>query len=389
VAANAPSPSSTAGSSGAHGHGDAYARAGVDYGVLDPGKRLAQEAARSTADQLARHEFSEVAGTRGESAYVVDVGPFYLATLTEGLGTKNLVADAVRPLSGRTHYDQVARDTIATILNDLATVGAAPVSVTAYWGTGDSEWFADRERLADLARGWADACREAGAAWGGGETQALAGIIHPGVIDLAGAAVGIIRPKGRLLHGDRLEPGDAILLAPSSGIHANGLTLARTVAGQLTEGYATPVPGDLLGRKYGEALLEPSPLYGPLVEALQDAGVDLHYAAHVTGHGWRKLMRAERDLTYRIRALPAVPPVLAMLGHALEMSAAEAYGTFNMGAGFALFLPAEQVEQAQQVAARLPSPLALLHAGVVEPGPKRVILEPLDVTYEAASLQLR
>ncbi|HEU5317310.1 MAG TPA: AIR synthase related protein [Chloroflexota bacterium] len=371
-------------SDSAHG---AYAAAGVDYDLLDPGKRLAQEAARATADLLARHEFSEVAGTRGESAYVVDAGPFYLATLTEGLGTKNLVADAVRALTGRSHYDQVARDAVATILNDLATVGAAPLTVTAYWGTGDSQWFADQERMADLVRGWAASCVDAGAAWGGGETQALAGIIQPGTIDLAGAAVGIIRPKSRLLHGDRLQPGDAILIAPSSGIHANGLTLARRLAERLPEGYATPVPGDPARRGYGEALLDPSPLYGPLLERLQQAGVDLHYAAHVTGHGWRKLMRAERQLTYRVQALPPVPPVLAFLQDRLGLDHAEAYGTFNMGAGFALFVASQDVDRARQVAGEAGS--ALLIAGQVEDGPKQVILEPIDVTYAGSSLNLR
>src|SRR5206468_5834698 len=135
------------------------------------------EAGRQTARALGRRGFEEVAGTRGESAYVFDVGPFLLATLTEGLGTKNLVADAVRDITGRTHYDQVARDAVATILNDLATVGAAPLVVTAYWGTGGSAWFADEGRTADLVRGWAAACEEAGATWGGGETQALSGII--------------------------------------------------------------------------------------------------------------------------------------------------------------------------------------------------------------------
>ena len=365
----------------------AYAAAGVDYDLLDPGKRLAQDAARATADHLARHELSEVAGTRGESAYVVDAGPFYLATLTEGLGTKNLVADAVRPLTGRTHYDQIARDAVATILNDLATVGAAPVAVTAYWGTGDSEWFADQERVADLVRGWAGACDDAGCSWGAGETQALAGIIQPGTIDLAGAAVGLIRPKDRLLHGDRLVPGDAILLAPSTGIHANGLTLARRLAGRLPEGYATPVPGDHQNRGYGEALLDPSPLYGPLVEALQTAGIGLHYAAHVTGHGWRKLMRADRDLTYRIRAVPPVPAVLAFLQNKTPLPAKEAYATFNMGAGFALYVSAADTGRAQIVARS--AGFELLHAGTVEAGPKRVVLEPLDVTYAGASLQLR
>ena len=368
------------------GHG-AYAAAGVDYDVLDPGKRLAQEAARSTAEHLSRHEFSEVPGTRGESAYVIDAGPFYLAFLTEGLGTKNLVADAVRAITGRSHYDLAAQDTVATILNDLATVGAAPLAVSAYWGTGDSEWFADRERMADLVKGWAAACAAAGAAWGGGETQALSGIIQPGVIDLAGAAVGLIRPKSRLLHGDRLQPGDAILIAPSAGIHANGLTLARRLAERLPDGYRTAVPGDPQGRTYGEVLLDPSPLYGPLVERLQAGGIDLHYAAHVTGHGWRKLMRAERDLTYRVRAVPSVPPVLAFLQSKLGIDDAEAYGTFNMGAGFALFVGQDDAQRARSVGQN--AGFELLVAGEVQSGPKQVIVEPIDVTFSADSLRVR
>jgi phosphoribosylformylglycinamidine cyclo-ligase len=366
---------------------DSYAAAGVDYDLLDPGKRLAQALACGTSAYLERRGYAEVAGSRGESAYVVDAGDHYVATLTEGLGTKNLVADAVRPLTGRTHYEQVARDTVATILNDLATVGAAPLVVSAYWAAGDSQWFADQERVADLARGWAEACAEAGAAWGGGETQALGGLIQPGTIDLAGAATGVIRPKDRLLAGERIDAGDAILIAPSTGIHANGLTLARRLADRLPQGYATPVPGDPAGRGYGEALLDPAPLYGPLVEALQDASVPLRYAAHVTGHGWRKLMRAARDVTYVVERVPDVPPVLGFLAARLRLPDDEAYGTFNMGAGFVLYVPAGAVATAQAVARA--RGVALLHAGTVEPGPRRVVIRPLGIAYDGAALQVR
>ena len=365
----------------------AYAAAGVDYGILDPAKRLAQDAARRTGALLARRGYAEVPASRGDAAYVIDAGDHYLATLTEGLGTKNLVADAVRAITGRSHYDQVARDAVATILNDLAAVGAVPLAVSAYWAAGDSGWFADRERVADLVRGWAEACAEAGAAWGGGETQTLAGIIQPGVIDLAGAAVGIIRPKERLLSAERLAPGDAILVAPSTGIHANGLTLARELARRLPGGYATPVPGDPAGRGYGEVLLDPAPLYGSLVEALQDAGVPVHYASPITGHGWRKLMRADRDVTYVIDRLPPVPPVLAFIQQQLALSDEEAYGTFNMGGGFAFYVAEGAVPQAQQVARRAGA--ELLHAGTVERGPRRVLLRPLGITYEAGALQVR
>ncbi|MDQ3702575.1 MAG: AIR synthase related protein [Chloroflexota bacterium] len=366
---------------------EAYAAAGVDYELLDPSKRLAQHGAASTTAHLARHGASEVPGTRGESAYIIDLGDHYLATLTEGLGTKSLVADAVRALTGRSHYDAVARDTVATILNDLATVGAAPLVVSAYWAAGASEWFADAPRTADLVRGWTGACAEAGATWGGGETQAVAGVVVPGAATLAGAAVGIIRPKGRLLLGERVATGDAILVAPATGIHANGLTLARRLAATLPQGYATPLPDDPHGRSYGEVLLDPAPLYGPLVEALLDAGVEVHYAVHVTGHGWRKLMRSALALTYVVDRLPEVPPVLAFLRAHAGMSEAEAYGTFNMGAGFALYLPAAEVARAQGVAAARGT--SLQHVGTVEPGPRRVVLRPLHVTYDDASLRLR
>src|SRR5262249_20216512 len=125
----------------------------------------------------------------------------------------------------------------------------------------------------------------------------------------------------------------------------------------------------------------------PLVEALQGAGVPLHYAVHVTGHGWRKLMRAHRPLTYAVDRLPAVPPVLAFLWERSGMTDAEAYGTFNMGAGFVFYLPQGAVASATAVARA--RGVDLLPCGTVEPGPRRVVLGPRGVAYEGASLQLR
>ena len=367
--------------------GDVYAASGVDYGVMDPGKRQALAAASRTGSALVGRGFHEVVSSRGESAYVVDMGDHYLSMVNEGLGTKNGVADAVRPITGRSHYDEVARDVVAAILNDLATVGGYPISLSAFWSAGSSEWFSDASRMQDLVTGWAAACTEAGVSWGGGETQTLTGLVAPNTIVLAGSAVGMIRPRGRLLLGDQVEPGDAILLAPSVGIHANGLTLARKVAEGLPKGYATQVPGDPRGRGFGEVLLDPAPLYGPLIEALQDAHVPLHYAAHVTGHGWRKLMRAHRELTYVVDALPEVPPVLSFLAKTAKLSDADAYGTFNMGAGFALYLPQARVDAA--IAAAAAAKFTLLRAGTVEAGPKRVVLRPINVTFEGETLKIR
>jgi hypothetical protein len=170
-----------------------YAAAGVDYGTLDASKILAQKAARATAGNLARHGAAEIEASRGESAYLVEVGGVLIASITECLGTKSLVADAAREFSGRTHYDTIAQDTIAMAVNDLVTVGATPLSTHAYWSAGSSDWFADKERMRDLVRGWQAACDVCGMAWGGGETPALGGVVEADRIDLAASCVGIVK----------------------------------------------------------------------------------------------------------------------------------------------------------------------------------------------------
>lgn len=364
-----------------------YAEAGVDYSQIDPSKLLAQELAAKTAHHLGRLGLEEIESSRGESAYVIKMGALSIAFVTEALGTKNLVADAVRLYTGRTHYDNIARDTVATILNDLCSVGARPAALTAYWGAGDGAWFSDAERARDLTQGWAAACDECRVAWGGGETQVLPSLIEAGRVVLGGSAVGIITASDHTLHGTRLEAGDQILLVPASGIHANGLSLARKVASQLPQGYQTPISSGPVARTYGEALLDATPQYSPLIENLQVSGVPLHYAAHITGHGWRKIMRADRELSYVLHEIPPVPPVLSFLQQAAGLSTEEAYGTLNMGAGFALYLPASSVQAALHVGKQ--SGFDLLHAGEVVPGRKRVSIEPLGVSFEGTSLQVR
>ena len=361
-----------------------YSEAGVDYTKVDALKLLAQRAARSTARHLAKHAASEIEASRGESAYLVEVGGQLIASITECLGTKALVADAVRPLSGRSHYDTIAQDTIAMAVNDLITVGATPLSIHAYWAAGGSEWFEDGERMHDLVAGWQRACDVCGVSWGGGETPALAGVIEAGRIDLAASCVGVVPSRERLTLGESLGAGDAIVLLAATGIHANGISLARKVAERLKEGYATPISD---GRPFGEALLDPTALYVPVTEALFAEGLVPHYCANITGHGWRKLMRHSAELTYRIERVPSVPAVLEFLVREAGLNAREAYGTFNMGAGFALFVAAEQAERTVAVAADAGVQATI--AGRVEDGPKRVLIEPLDIEYAGKSLDLR
>ena len=187
-----------------------YEQSGVRYDQLDAFKRACQRAARTTTGLLASHGYSEPAATRGESAYLIEAPDHYLAQVEEGLGTKNLVADAVQAATGRTWYREVAIDTVATIVNDLVTCGALPVSVAMHAAVGDSGWFADRARAEALVEGFAEGCRLAGAVWGGGETPTLGGIVEPGAIVLAGSAVGRISPKHLRITGDVRE-GDSII----------------------------------------------------------------------------------------------------------------------------------------------------------------------------------
>ncbi|EHR71305.1 phosphoribosylaminoimidazole (AIR) synthetase [Burkholderiales bacterium JOSHI_001] len=361
-----------------------YEQSGVNYDLIDPLKVSAQRAAAATARHLASHGFSEVKASRGESAYVVDVGPFYIASIVECLGSKALVADEMAALTGKSWYEGIAQDTIAMAVNDLITVGATPLVVQAYWAAGGSDWFGDKKRAQALVQGWEAACRACNVAWGGGETPALAGIVEAGRIDLAASCTGLINPKERLSVGDKLAAGDEIVLLASSGIHANGLSLARKLVERLPQGYMTQV---LPGLSYGEALLAPTTLYSPVTEALWKDGIAAHYCANITGHGWRKLLRHPGAFTYRIHTLPPVPPVLGFIQQWAKQDDREAYSTLNMGAGFALFVPPRHAQRVVEIAQELG--IGAWLAGRVEAGPKRVVIEPINVSFDDNDLKLR
>jgi phosphoribosylformylglycinamidine cyclo-ligase len=191
-------------------------------------------------------------------------------------------------------------------------------------------------------------------------------------------------PQGRApILGERLAPGDDIVLIDSSGLHANGSSLARMIAGQLDRGYATELPS---GRTFGEALLDPTPMYAGLVAELLKANVDIHYLSHITGHGLLKLMRPRRDLTYEIAELPEVPEVLAFLAQRAGMAPAEAYATLNMGCGFAVYCAGGAGETVVQIAGA--RGLGARVAGSVTAGPRRVILEPVGVRFGSDDMNL-
>lgn len=364
-----------------------YESSGVRYDQLDAFKRACQQAARTTAPLLQDHGYAEPATTRGESAYLIEAADHYLAHVEEGLGTKNLVADAVYKATGKCFYREIAIDTVATIVNDLATCGALPISVAMHAAVGDSGWFSDATRMNALVAGWAEGCRQAGAVWGGGETPTLKSIVNPETIVLAGSAIGKIAPKSLRITGD-VRDGDSIIFLASSGVQTNGLSLCRLIAEKLPQGYQTPIGhGD--ARTYGEALLAPSVIYVKFVAECQRRGLKLNYVAHVTGHGWRKLMRLEEPFVYEITTPRAPLPLFKFLQEAGPIAEREMYATFNQGVGFAAYVSPEKT--AAVLAAAQASGYDAWLAGRVKKdgGRKAVVVPSLGIEFGGETLQVR
>ncbi|HEY2161515.1 MAG TPA: AIR synthase-related protein [Solirubrobacteraceae bacterium] len=363
------------------GRGSAYSSAGVDYSALDAGKRSALSEALATSGLLASAQGRAVDESRGEPAFVFELAGQSLAFVLEGLGTKSIIARQLEDELGPDGFAHVAYDTVAAIVNDLCCVGAVPLVVNAYFATGSSEWYSRRERHEALLRGWREGCVDAGATWGGGESPSLPGLVAAQDIELAGCAVGLVPPGRAPILGEDLRPGDEIVFVDSSGLHANGASLARKVAGELPERYATPLPS---GRSFGEALLEPSVMYAGLVRRLLGDDIDVHYLSHITGHGLLKLMRPRRELGYEVTKLPLVPEVLAFLVERTGMTASAAYSTFNMGCGYAVYCAAGSGERVVALSSELG--LGAHVAGTVTEGPRRVVLDELGVVFESDDL---
>lgn len=369
--------------------GMTYKGTGVDYDPMDTFKRMAQLAARETAGNIARlndGEFQEFEASRGESAYLIEAGKSYLAHVEEGLGTKNLVADAMYTFTGKSYYDQIAQDCVAMIVNDMVTLGALPLSVAMHLAVGISSWFDDERRCRDIVLGWKKTCDLARCTWGGGETPTLKGIVRPGAAVLSGSAMGIVKPKERLIMSEKIQHGDVIIFLESSGIHANGLTLARKIEEKLPDSYMTKFHD---GRTYGEVLLDPTHIYVGFVEDCLNAGVDIHYAVNITGHGWRKLMRATQPFTYVIDTLPSQHAIFDFLQEQDPVEVREMYGNYNMGAGFALYVAEKDVEWVMARSLNPDYDFHAVRAGRIENGDKKVAIQPVGIEFVGETLAIR
>lgn len=361
-----------------------YAQVGDNYDTKDPIKKLAQKAALATSVHLKKAGFEAVEDSRGESAFVWSLGDYYLASVVEGLGTKNLIADSMYKSTGKSYYDVIGHDTVASIINDLVTVGAKPLVVHAYWAIEDNSWLHDEARMTDLIDGFKSACDLAEATWGGGETATLKGIIEPNTVDLGGSAIGIISKKDNLITDQKLKAGDRILLVKSNGVNANGISLVRAVGKRLIGGFGGKTTG---GKTFGEGVLTKTNIYAKLVEDLLKANIDIHYISNITGHGLRKIMRARGEFTYVVEKLFEPQEVFLFIQKQAGLSDYEMYQTFNMGQDYAIFLPEKDVKKTKDIVKK--NGFDSIDGGYIEKGERKVVIKPKNLLFKGETLDLR
>jgi len=264
-------------------------------------------------------------GDTTEYAGMLDIGDRYLALATDGVGTKLLVAEALGD------YSTVGIDCIAMNVNDLVAAGVTPVAFVDYLAVDEpSEEFSEQ-----VGEGLAAGSDEADIALVGGETAVMPEVVSG--LDLAGTAAGLAA-KDQVFDGEA-EAGDVLVGFPSSGIHSNGLTLAREAATR-NHDYTDPYPYDDYDT-VGEALLEPTRIYTYLLDSLHD--LDVHAAAHVTGGGWTNLSRMG-DYRYSILDPFDAQSVFEFVQSEGNVSDEEMHRTFNMGTGFVVALGREDAE---------------------------------------------
>jgi phosphoribosylformylglycinamidine cyclo-ligase len=245
-----------------------------------------------------------------------------LAISTDGVGSKTIVAAELD------RFDTIGFDCVAMNVNDVLSVGARPIAMVDYVGVHEL----NARHMDEMLRGLGAAAKEAGIAVPGGELAQLPEVIGPGHFDLVGTCVGIVHPDDVVL-GRAIEVGDAILGIESSGIHSNGLTLARRTllddgGLRLDEHVAR------LGRTLGEELLRPTEIYCRAVNALRSERLELRGLAHITSDGFANLCRLKADVGFAIETLPSCPEIFALIAENGGIDTAEMYRVFNMGTGF-------------------------------------------------------
>ena len=247
---------------------------------------------------------------------------------TDGVGTKLKLAFLMDK------HDTVGIDCVAMCVNDVACAGGEPLFFLDYIACGKNV----PEKIAQIVKGVAEGCLQAGAALIGGETAEMPGFYPEDEYDLAGFAVGIADKKD-LITGEKLAAGDILIGIASSGVHSNGFSLVRKVFEKELTREGLNVYVDSLGTTLGEALLAPTKIYVKALRAVKEAGVEIKGCSHITGGGFYE--NVPRMLKDGVRAeihkdSYPVPPIFRLLAEKGEIEETMMYNTFNMGLGMVI-----------------------------------------------------
>jgi phosphoribosylformylglycinamidine cyclo-ligase len=324
----------------------AYARAGVD-------QLLSGNAVTALVDVLAGIRTGRPSRAALESGHYANVlridDERGLALSCDSVGSKVIVCEQL----GR--YDTIGIDLFGMNANDVICVGADPIALLDYIAVEE----ANPEVLEQIGIGLREGAEQAGVEIPGGELAVLPDVVrgHPSPrgFDLVGFCVGLVELDS-VVTGERVEPGDSLIGIPSSGIHSNGLSLARNVLNDLDEEVGTQVgagvPPGTGATTVGDMLLEPTVLYVKAIRELLASDVDVRGLAHITGDGFLNLLRLEADAGYRIGAPLPVPRVFELIAERGGVDDAELYEVFNMGCGFCVVVPHADAEEAVALLAR-------------------------------------
>ena len=316
-----------------------YSDAGVDAQL--------EERSMATVKSWARDTFGFAKGARvcldlGYYANVIDIGGgIGIAISTDGVGTKILIAQMVGRLS------TIGIDCVAMNVNDVLCVGARPISMVDYIATQSIS----PEFLAEIGAGLREGARQAGISIPGGEIAQVGEMLHgvegSNAFDIVGAAIGVV-PVDRINHGQDVKAGDVVIGLPSSGIHSNGMTLARRAL--LKEGGLTLDRRiDALGRTLGEELLEPTRIYVREVMAVLEAGVAVKSLAHITSDGFMNLTRAAAPVGFVLDNLPEPHAIFRLIQEKGGVSTAEMHTVYNMGIGFCVVVAPNDADRTMAI----------------------------------------
>lgn len=295
-----------------------YAKAGVDI-------RKEEKAIKALVGKIKhiRKGFGEPI-LMGHYASVIDVG-VGLAITTDGVGSKIMVAEALNK------FDTIGIDCVAMNVNDLIAIGAEPIAMVDYIAIQKP----DERVMEEIAVGLEKGCEIANITLVGGETATLPEMING--IDLVGTAIGVVE-KDKIITGEKIEIGDVIVAIESSGIHSNGLTLARKVVEKSGLSYED----EFDGKTIGEELLTPTRIYIEVLDIVKN--YDVHGLAHITGGGMLNLKRL-KNVRFVIDKPLKPQKIFSFIQELGNVDEDEMYRTFNMGMGFMIILPKDEAKK--------------------------------------------